>query len=442
MHTRSTVALAVVSGAVFCVLAESGSVAQADLITVGRLNSSSRDRAIQFLKNRDVDGARNEVEKTTAADPNSPHPEVVLADLLLQVGNPTMGVSVLEAVAASEPERFDIRFAFCAMALRQRRWFDCWTHIASCEKAPMPKSWSPAHQQLAKSELRSVKARCSEGRKDWMLARKLYQAILKETLHGRSPQTRQQALSGHARALFHLGELNACFESFSTLSSENPAVGPAELMVAQLFDETGELDKAEEWFSKAARKSPRQASIVYARWLIWNNFPEKVDELLANYPRAPEPQPRLPESEYLRILSLRMRREFGRARQILDSLSDQYPDSRSLANQLALVLIESDDAEQRTKALKLAERATRKAPANAEAWATLGWVHLQLGNVQQAQQSLDKAVRGGKLSRDAAFYLGALNSKLGNRLKASEFYSAARNANGPFFYPHLMPTDK
>ena len=148
--------------------------ASADLITVGSsIKSSARDRAAALLRKRDIVAARKIVQQTTAADPNSPHPEIVLADLLLQVGNPKLGVSLLEAVATREPERFDVRFAFCSVALRQRRWFDCWTHIRSCEQSPMPSSWSPLHRKVARQELKTLKARCCEGREDWKTAKAL-----------------------------------------------------------------------------------------------------------------------------------------------------------------------------------------------------------------------------------------------------------------------------
>ena len=124
---------------------------------------------------------------------------------------------------------------------------------------------------------------------------------------------------------------------------------------------------------------------------------------------------------------------------MLEAACEQHPNSSSPANQLALVLIASEDKQQRLRALETAEKTTAKTPGNPEAWATLGWVQLELGKVDEAQQSLTKVLKAGKLSRDAAFYLAELHRRRGNFSKALEFYSAAKNANGPFFYSHRLP---
>ena len=75
------------------------------------------------------------------------------------------------------------------------------------------------------------------------------------------------------------------------------------------------------------------------------------------------------------------------AEQHLNEAFNQEPGSFAISNQLALVLIDTQDAEKRRRAEQLAEMNYRQYKENAEAASTLGWVYWRLGRDREAEQA-------------------------------------------------------
>ncbi|MEM7474569.1 MAG: tetratricopeptide repeat protein [Planctomycetota bacterium] len=420
-----------------CLVFATRSAALADIVVTSSLKAGSEPwvRASKLVDARDLTGARREIKNALGSDPDKPHLELVLADLCFQKGNAALGLSILEEVSAVEGERFDIRFAFCVLAMKQGRWFDCWTHIQLCEKAPMPESWSEKRHDQVRFELMGIKASCCEARKDWTQAVELFRELAESAKKRNDSTIRRNALFGSARALFHLQQLKQCRDMFGQLKEEDSTSNPAELAIAKLYDAEGKLDEAELWFRKALKSSPDETKLPFARWLIWNNRPESVATILQDF----VPPVGQGEAKYIRVLALRMQGDLDAAQDALQELLKNQPGANAVSNQLALVLIERKSDTLRQRALQIAKTIAERDPQNPESWSTLGWIQLELGKIESAKINLAKAAAGGRLSRDAAFFQGELHRALGDKEKATSFYELAKNAKGPFFYFDRLP---
>ncbi|MEZ6077790.1 MAG: hypothetical protein R3C56_19595 [Pirellulaceae bacterium] len=213
-----------------------------------------------------------------------------------------------------------------------------------------------------------------------------------------------------------------------------PSADPPELMVASLFEVQGDQDATEHWFRLAIALPAPDGAIArlrFAKWLIWNNRPDEASPLLENSLAKSESEN---ERLYLTALIARMRHQYTEAQDLLSRLHQQHATDFNVSNQLALVLIESNEEANRGRALQIAEANVRNHRNQKEAWSTLGWIHLRLGDVAKAQETLALAARSRSISRDTAYFIAKLKEATGDSASAAKFHKAATQASGPNYY--------
>lgn len=387
-----------------------------------------------WVRQGELAAARRELNSLAAEQVDTQHPELQLAQILIDQGAGAAATRVLEEFSKDSAHEFEASLAFARIAVQQSRWFDGWTHLAVAEKAAMPERWSQEYQQQIRGELQLLRALCNEGRSDWSGARDAYRSAASIGM-----EKDARVLIGLGRAEFHLGNIDAACTAFRTLRSGDPSAAAAEVYIAQLYEIQGEEESVEQWYRKAIllpEEEATDAKLKFARWLIWHNRPAEAKETLAAPAGSAEaevgeaPQERI----YLEALVARMEKRFDDAQSILSELHQQQPAAFAVSNQLALVLIESTDETARGRALQIAEANVRNHQQLAEAWSTLGWVQLRLGDTAAAQKSLALATQSGQVTRDTAHFIAELQEVAGEPLAALEFRNAATQAKGPSFY--------
>ncbi len=431
-----------------------GSIAWADLILPGdaRLRNVERmvlvtdpkspivkaiETAQASLGKRDIKAARESLQ-SLATDPNVAHPEILLAELLTAAGFTADARTVLEELSGKEPQRIDVYLAFCELAVREQRWFDGWNLANIGERGSAPEHWSPAFRQQISDRLRMLKGVCCEGRKDWQGAQEIYTPL------AQLKTTAGEALAGLGRTSFHQGNVDAALGYFEKLKQLKPESDPPQLRLAQLYDLTGKSAEAEAAYQQALQSAAGldavKVRLSFARWLIINNRPRPTTALLADAIQdSPENET---ERQFLQALVARMEGRLADAQKILSLLHQQNPESFVIGNQLALVLCQSTDEALRARSLQIAEVNTRNLPKSSEAWATLGWIQLQLGDRSTAEQSLANATQLGPMSRDTLYYLWQFK-RTTDDTKATELLDKAfRDAKGPNYFARPTPAAK
>ena len=422
------------------------SPATADIILPPELNrlaptadpKSAASKAIESaqsaISKRNLPAARQSLEDL-ATDPNTVHPEILLAELLSLAGFSGDGRAVLEEFSSKEPQRIDLLLAFCELSVREKRWFDGWAIANSGDSASVPEHWSPTFRKQVTDRLKTLQAVCCEGRKDWKGAQEIYFALYE------ADKISPEAIAGLGRTSFHLGDSEASLRHFEQLKKLKSETEPPHLLLAQLYDMTGKSTEAESSYRQALKASTGAESIkvrlAFARRLIQTNQPKPAVELLADEIKdSPENET---ERKFLQALVARMEGRAGDAQGILSPLHQQHPTTFVISNQLALVLSQTTDETLRARALQIAEGNVRNLPRSSEAWATLGWIQLQLGDPATAEKSLTNAAQLGPLSRDTVYYLWQLKKTQVDAQATELLQKAFGETSGPDFFIGANP---
>ena len=194
-----------------------------------------------------------------------------------------------------------------------------------------------------------------------------------------------------------------------------------ELVLASMYDQAKKLKECEQWYRRGLDLPPDAANAVrlkFSRWLIHNNGAAEAKDVIT---KARAPEGRFAEYAFVAGLATRMLGDIEAAGKIFNRLHTEDPGNYSVSNQLALVMIETDDKENHENSLKIAIANAQRMPQSAELLATLGWVQFRVGDLEKAEKSLNLAVRQGQKSRDTLYYLSQLKAAQGKEKEAELF---------------------
>ncbi|QDT10955.1 tetratricopeptide repeat protein [Planctomycetes bacterium K23_9] len=376
-----------------------------------------------------IDQARYAIARVFENTANASHSEIVLAQLAFNEGKRLRAKKILESLSGKHPNRLDVQLAFSQLAMAEQRWFDAYGIASRGAAAVTPTTWDEAHAASVQHRLTMIMAKSCEHRQAWEEAGSIYLEA------ARRSEPTADVLAGLGRCHFHNGEVAKSVLAFRELRKLVVNAEFPELSVAKLFQAAGEHEQAKKFFRIAVAKSDgrdRELSLIaYARFCIWNNRPEvaaKAIESLSDVATGER------EVQFLLALIARMESRFSDARTILEQLQRSHPNSMPIKNQLALVLIESENKDDRAFARLIAEANTRAHSAVAETWSTLGWIQYRLGELQLAEETLKHSMKSGTGPRDVAHYLAKVYEGLGNNEAAMAFAKARNVAEGPTFY--------
>ncbi len=159
-NKRYTLWMQLVWGAFLVALSWMGRQAHGDLFLPG---ASSGPSVAEFssiaraLSEGNAALARKQIDEMKTKTPDLPHREVILAQMLIQSGMIAEGRLLLEELAAVEPDRYDVRFLFCHLAVIEQRWFEAWHHAIATERLAVPNEWSDAYRSTLRRELAMLK---------------------------------------------------------------------------------------------------------------------------------------------------------------------------------------------------------------------------------------------------------------------------------------------
>jgi tetratricopeptide (TPR) repeat protein len=239
---------------------------------------------------------------------------------------------------------------------------------------------------------------------------------------------------GLGNAAFRAGELNAAESHFRAAAEMDPAQVIPELLMAKLLAAEQKQAEAEAWFLNGQSNNSlhsEQLKLEYALWLLGQQRAPEAMKLA----RAAAADSKFADSFALvRGLALYMYQRYEDAELELSKLSQKNPNDVRISNQLALALVESADEGKRARALQIAIANMKALPASADVASTLAWVQFKLGDPSAAQQTTAAVLaRGGKLSRDSAYFLAQVLVHSQQHEQAQLLLETTRNSHGEFF---------
>lgn len=395
----------------------------------------------QMVSDGRLEDARKECERRIAEQPNLPSPEVILARLLAEIGDESGAKRMLESWSLEAPDAFELRIAVARIAIAQNRWFDAWTHLQAANISNAPSRWTDEKRAEQRRERRRLAALTLEGRRDHRKALEIYRSLDGERTDEADDNESQVAransavLEGLARCSIALEKTDDAFSALRRLAETRSSLESAELSIARILVRQGKTDEAERWFQRAIEHGGTDggdAALAYAQVLIRSTRAEAAVKILDSESLTlSSKQQEL--GDYLRGVAARWQGDLVKAQAHFAALHQDAPAKFEYGNQLSLVLVESDVEAERVRAMQLARNGVRNHPQLAEAWATLGWIQLRMGDLKSAAASLEKAMSGGTLNSETAAYVSHLMHMRGDRSKAAQYSSIAGRLPGPHF---------
>ena len=397
----------------------------------GEEQNATMSQARKSLLQNDLVVCRRLMKEAAAENPDMLHPDVIIAQWLMASGQPIKAQANLEEIAVEEPDRSDVRWLFAKFALRQGRLLDAWIHIDAAEKAHTPEEWSDEFSDLFRRAIIRTKAVTAVRREKPDVAIELYQQLLRE---------KEQPSDILRLASIELRQGNSSVaEKLVRRACDSPdVVYSPELMLAKIHEQLNDSDDCESWYRKSIVQNgadANRARLHFARWLVSKNRAAEVKEVIDGID-ATENVPSDPD--FVVGLAERMLGNIETAGKLFVDLHERNPGNAAVNNQLALVLIETKSEDNHEVAKKLAKANAKFAPQSSEFAATLGWIYLRMGDLENANGLLTVATKQGKPSLDTLFYLSELRAKQGNDAQAEKLRNACRENPGEFFNKRRM----
>jgi tetratricopeptide (TPR) repeat protein len=239
-----------------------------------------------------------------------------------------------------------------------------------------------------------------------------------------------------ARVLFRTGDAKRAYTEFQTAAESDKDLPLAEIAMAALSLEKDQ-NKAEQWIQLAIKKGPNdlRTRLGATEFYLRNN---RVDEAKAQADEALKVDPNGLDANMMVGVIARMQGDLKKAEKHLAAAHLLAPANAVIINHLALVLIESQDASARQRALQYAELNAKYSPAIPEVIAALGWVNYRLNRRADAQRAFSAVLSSGGASQtmgsDMAYYMAHLAAERGQTADAIKMLREALNTAQPFAY--------
>jgi predicted Zn-dependent protease len=169
--------------------------------------------------------------------------------------------------------------------------------------------------------------------------------------------------------------------------------------------------------------------MAFFKWLLLDDRPEMVRD---SFEKLAQGLQENREIVLMRTLAARYLADAATAEKLLTPLHQANPEDLEVADQLALVFVESQDESKRGRSLQLAERNLRAAPEAETTAATAAWVQMQLGSTDIADKILSQIVSRGPMSAQTTYYVAELLRKSGRTSEANRLLKAAVDTMGIF----------
>jgi tetratricopeptide (TPR) repeat protein len=339
---------------------------------------------------------------------------------------------LVEQFLVNNPQDPEAYLVLSTMAVRSGRLTDAWLNLVYAQRLMASGKLKAARLKLLDPLVVDMRAGVAEGRKQWSEADELYRQLQKFKPDDMAVKFR----AGRCKALS--GDLKAGSELMQTAYKNANKLPKPSLTIAQMLADNSPWSQNPEqavqvrhWFEKAVGEYSTDGSVwaAYFKWLLLANLP---DEVIATHERLPASTKESRDVRLMRGLAARYVGDLKTAEDILSALHRDNIDDVEASDQLALVLVESENEFKRGRALQLAERNLRQLPEVEAIVATAAWVQLKHGSRDVADQLLTQLATRGPLSPQSAYYVSELYQSVGQKEEAMKVLGNAVSTIGLF----------
>ncbi|MCY2964732.1 MAG: tetratricopeptide repeat protein, partial [Planctomycetota bacterium] len=215
---------------------------------------------------------------------------------------------------------------------------------------------------------------------------------------------------------------------------DHERLASVETQLGRLYADAKEPEVALRWLQAGTRKSPDDVR-AHVAVALFHSQQERPEEALPSIETALKLDANGRQTQLLAAIVCRQLADYTTAEKHLQRLFDDNPTDFQVINLLALVLIEQPREADHRRALQLAQMNTQRFPKSNDARATLGWIQLRQGRLDEASKALQGALNQGAASPDTAYYIARRHAKLGETNEALRLLNEALEAPlGRFAY--------
>jgi tetratricopeptide (TPR) repeat protein len=382
-------------------------------------------RAARKVREGRFEEALAEIKRESTKHGDWSPPRLLLARLMLSAGQAQPGRLALERAAIETPDHPEIYLTLGTLALGDGRFSDARLNFEHTLKLLASQSEGDEKLKNYRREAHAGLAAAGEAREDWASSQRHLYALLE--IDPKNGQARQRL----GRVFFRLGKVDEAYKTLIQACKDNPALEPPAVSMGWLFSQSGDPKKAEEWFEFAQKADPgsARARMAYAAWLLDQG---RVPKARTEIDESVKLDPTLKEAQRLRGLIAWHMRDLVGVEKILEPLHHDTPADSTVANLLALALLDQEDAAKRKRGQELAELNVVQFPRSHEVLATLGWAYFRAGRIDEAVQKLRAAVHQVRTTPDIAYYLARVLAEKGQPDDAMRLLQSATKLPGAF----------
>lgn len=384
------------------------------------------DEAIELFKKGEVQKTLDKLEEAAKKNDKLPPAKIMLARMFGNAGQGAQARAIFEQAAMENPDHPDVFLTFGNMALAENRFADAELWFKEGLASMNRMKWTPEQQRNIKMNCLNGAAQVAERRAQWELARdRLKEMLAMEPKNG-------IIRNRYAQALFMLEKRDEAANEMEQAAKDEPKLPPFSVSVAQLYMRIRNKPKAEEWFNYGIKLDPKSlpTKIAYASFLMDE---DKLDQASRLLNEVVTQDPKSLEGRLLLAMVGRLKKDYDSAEKYLKVLLAEKPDDVGLKNQLALVLINSNDAQKKQQAGEMAEANLKAQPRNAEIASTYAWVLFKMGRKEESEKLFQQIFQLGNVTADTAYFYAHLLAERGKLDDAKRLLQSSLDSQGRFF---------
>jgi tetratricopeptide (TPR) repeat protein len=388
------------------------------------------DQAIKYFINRDVLAARQFLEAAKKKDPALPPVDLLLAKMYFLGGNAQAGRLTLEQAAADNPDDPEPSLILADQALQQGRTIEADALYQKGMEQTAKFNGAQKRKRNFEIRARAGRALVAQRRKNWDVAVADLKALLKI-----DPDN----AVGHYRLgqmLFMLNNFKDGYAEFTEAKTKDKSLPDPDVSTALMYDQLKVPDKANQtakFFERAmaTNKTDPAAATAYAQWLVKTGTPAAITKAEGILAEARKANPGNLNLLILSGVTARMAKKMKPAEDYFIEALGIAPANGDVINQLALLLIDQDNAAKRERALQFAGMSSQLNSQNADAQITLAWVLYQLGRVADAETALRAGLNLGNPSPDSKYLVAKILMDQNKMDPAKQLLKGALEAESP-----------
>jgi len=315
-------------------------------------------------------------------------PPLLLVYLLLASNRWQEAFVAFERAAAQYKDLPEIYQLGGFLALEQQQNTSAWVYLEKALSLPPPQDW-PRSQVLGfQVSCYAGLAEVAERRRDFKTAIDIFTKWAELTPDDANMLERWGA------ALYETGQEKAALAKFVAAQKHDATKNLPELSLASLHLSHGKLEGATKLYEQLLQQQPDDARVQfeYGGALLMMGQTPRAKELIDKAANSPEyAKDHAVELDLFAGLIARAQKDYPTAEKHFARVLKLSPGHAQALQQLPLVLVEQDEAK-RKQAFDLAALQGRRNPNSPQAVSTLGVIQYRLGQLEDAEQNLRRAV--------------------------------------------------